>query len=342
MAAFRERFNKAPPQRATQLNWEKRAFALGSVKDRLRSGRKTTRLETCPAVVASIERSPMKSTRKRSSELGVPWSTCETTWKTWMWGRIAQLSWMNCRMATWIGAMNLAMLCWTHSQMPYPAERFFSVTNVPSIAVRATEMWCSGQRRIPISRRSCNIIHRMWWYGWVWHQIIGLDLIFSMDRWMRHLIRNCWRRGSYLSWETENSWMTCGCSTMGHPHTSLSLRDVLNEHFPGRWIGRGSPTSPSPLPWPPHSPDLTTPENSLWGIIKARVAARRYNNNEDLRRAVEDTFCTITPKMLLRMSQRTWRRIRLCVQHQGHLQEDKLYYYSIWYRHTGNMWTILY
>jgi hypothetical protein len=47
------------------------------------------------------------------------------------------------------------------------------------------------------------------------------------------------------------------------------------------------------------------------------VAARRYNNNEDLRRAVEDAFRTITPKMLRRMSQRTWRRIRLCVQHQS-------------------------
>ena len=47
------------------------------------------------------------------------------------------------------------------------------------------------------------------------------------------------------------------------------------------------------------------------------VAARRYNNNEDLSRAVEDAFRTITPKMPRRMSQRTWRRIRLCVQHQG-------------------------
>ena len=44
-----------------------------------------------------------------------------------------------------------------------------------------------------------------------------------------------------------------------------------------------------------------------------RVAARRYNNNnEDLRRAVEDVFRTNTPKMLRRMSHRTWRRIRLC------------------------------
>jgi hypothetical protein len=72
MAAFRKGFNKAPPRRARLLDLEKRAFALGSVRDRPLSGRKTTRLETRAAVAASIERSPMKSTRKRSSELGVP------------------------------------------------------------------------------------------------------------------------------------------------------------------------------------------------------------------------------------------------------------------------------
>ena len=98
---------------------------------------------------------------------------------------------------------------------------------------------------------------------------------------------------------------------------ALSVRGILNERFPSRWIGRGSPTSPAPLPWPPRSPDLTTPDNSLWDIIKGRVAARPYNNNEDLRRAVEDAFRTINAKMPQRMSQRARGRIRLCVQQQG-------------------------
>ena len=74
MAAFRKRFNKAPTRRATLLDWGKRVFALGSVKDRPRIGRKTKRLETRAGVAASFERSPMKSTRKWSSGLGVPWS----------------------------------------------------------------------------------------------------------------------------------------------------------------------------------------------------------------------------------------------------------------------------
>jgi hypothetical protein len=30
-------------------------------------------------------------------------------------------------------------------------------------------------------------------------------------------------------------------------HFTLTVCDILNEHFPGRWIGRGSPTSSASL-----------------------------------------------------------------------------------------------
>jgi hypothetical protein len=42
---FTDHFGKAPPHKATLLDWEKRAFASGSVKDRPHSGRKKTREE---------------------------------------------------------------------------------------------------------------------------------------------------------------------------------------------------------------------------------------------------------------------------------------------------------
>jgi len=29
-------------------------------------------------------------------------------------------------------------------------------------------------------------------------------------------------------------------------------------------------------------------------------------------------------------------------QHAAHPQEDKLYHHSLWYRHSGNQWTIIY
>jgi hypothetical protein len=51
--AYTDRFGKAPPHKATLLDWEKRAFASGSVKDRPHSGRKKRREETCTAVAQS-------------------------------------------------------------------------------------------------------------------------------------------------------------------------------------------------------------------------------------------------------------------------------------------------
>ncbi|KAJ4439069.1 hypothetical protein ANN_15025 [Periplaneta americana] len=37
--------------------------------------------------------------------------------------------------------------------------------------------------------------------------------------------------------------------------------------FPNRWIGRGSADDQAPFAWPPRSPDFTTPDKALWGLI---------------------------------------------------------------------------
>ncbi|PSN54296.1 hypothetical protein C0J52_11040 [Blattella germanica] len=71
MKAVQERFNKAPTRKATLQDRERRAFAFGSLKDRLQRERKKTREETCTGVAASIEQSPIKSTRKRAAKLGI-------------------------------------------------------------------------------------------------------------------------------------------------------------------------------------------------------------------------------------------------------------------------------
>jgi hypothetical protein len=51
-------------------------------------------------------------------------------------------------------------------------------------------------------------------------------------------------------------------------HFALTVCDILNKHFLGCWNGHGSPTSPTPLSWSPCSPDLTTPDNSLWALSR--------------------------------------------------------------------------
>ncbi|PSN46956.1 hypothetical protein C0J52_12574 [Blattella germanica] len=72
MGAFQERFNKAPPRKATLL-----AFGFGSVKDRPRSGKKKkTREETCAGnnLLSSRHVNVLRNSVYRGQQ-------CEITWK---------------------------------------------------------------------------------------------------------------------------------------------------------------------------------------------------------------------------------------------------------------------
>ena len=64
---FRARFQRDPPPKQTLLKWEHKLFTTGRVKDMVRSGRPSTRREACQLVEESVNRSPLKSTRNRSS-----------------------------------------------------------------------------------------------------------------------------------------------------------------------------------------------------------------------------------------------------------------------------------
>jgi hypothetical protein len=50
------------------------------------------------------------------------------------------------------------------------------------------------------------------------------------------------------------------------PHFSCEVRNSLNCHFPGWWIGRGHPHN-----WPAMSPDLSPLDHSVWGWMKELV-----------------------------------------------------------------------
>lgn len=84
--------------------------------------------------------------------------------------------------------------------------------------------------------------------------------------------------------------------TMEHTYISFFLGAKFWTYvFPGRWFGRGWPTSLAPLTWPPRGPDLTIPNNSLWGSINKRVSVPRCNTNEECHRAEEGVFHTNAP-----------------------------------------------
>lgn len=154
-------------------------------------------------------------TNARPHEEGIESEVCRPSFMNILW------------MLTWIGAVTQAVSRW---------NILFSddCANCYSACDR-----CSGHRRIPISHRSWNIIHHMWWLAQVWHQIVWLDLAFSMNSWTQHLIWQCWRRGSNFSSEIRVLWMTWLQHNGTHTHILLSMHSILNE-----WIFC------KPLDWP--------------------------------------------------------------------------------------------
>ncbi|KAJ4427449.1 hypothetical protein ANN_25072 [Periplaneta americana] len=65
-----------------------------------------------------------------------------------------------------------------------------------------------------------------------------------------------------------------------------------------------------------HFPDLTTPDNALWGFIKDKVRNHRYSTKTQLRATVEDAFNEVTLDYLSKTSARTWRRIQLFCENE--------------------------
>ncbi|BFZ22973.1 hypothetical protein BsWGS_26012 [Bradybaena similaris] len=51
---------------------------------------------------------------------------------------------------------------------------------------------------------------------------------------------------------------------------AISVRWLLDEKFPDRWIGRGSQHQ-----WPARSRDLSSCDNALWGMMKNTLQQRR-------------------------------------------------------------------
>jgi hypothetical protein len=60
-------------------------------------------------------------------------------------------------------------------------------------------------------------------------------------------------------------------------HFSIQLCSHLNDAYPGRWIGRGSPVA-----WPARSPDLNPLDFFVWGHLKTLVYKTTVETEADL------------------------------------------------------------
>ena len=316
---FTKRFGKPPPTRANLYLWEKKAFETGSVLDRERSGRPSTRTDACSSVEESCDRSPTKSTRRRSAELGVPRTTMRRHMKEDL--NLRAFKPMNINELSDDDMAKRKFFCETMLQRfrSPRARRTVLFTDecaiYRSMRARNIYMWAKSNPHFHYELEH-NPPHVMIWAGVSADHLIG-----------PYLFDKPVNQESYATMIKD--WLIPELSRLnikdtiwfqqdGAPaHYALSVRQLLNETFPSRWIGRGSDSFPSPISWPPRSPDLSTPDNSLWGIIKERVAMKKCSTNSELREAVIAAFATISADTLEKMSLRTWRRIQLCDDSDG-------------------------
>lgn len=84
------------------------------------------------------------------------------------------------------------------------------------------------------------------------------------------------------------------------PHWARVVREFLDMHFPGRWVGRDGP-----ILWPPRSPDLTPLDFFLWGYVKDIVYKTPVTSLDELKLRIVAAIETVSPQML----ENTWKEI---------------------------------
>ena len=260
-----------------------------------------------------------RSTRKRSSELGIPRSTMQKHMKQDLGLRgyrptpVQELSDvdMDRRKEAYTALLQ------TFDTIPKRGKVIFSDECAIYKSSRARNVICwSKENPHFYDELENNPPHVMIWAALDSRHFFGPFFFDGVVNQLRYLdMLQTWFLPLFRERVIEE---TCWFQQDGAPaHYAITVRECLNEVFSGRWIGRGSPVLPAPLGWPPRSPDLTTYNNSLWGFIKGIVSQSRYNTTDELKDVVRQAFRQVTPARLRKMSHRTWRRIILCHENDG-------------------------
>lgn len=313
---FYEQFQITPPTRVTLKKWEKKAFSSGSVLDLPRVGRPITRLVHVERVVESVEHSPIKPSRKRSSELSIPRTTLrkimikDLKLKPYRPKFVNELSDSDRdrRRIVCQSLLNRFPTIEDQNNVMFSDECAIYLSSCR----RNVHFWSKTNPHF-YEEIQQNPPHVMIWAAISAKHLIGpyfFEGPVNQESYS-HMIEN-WFLGELVMRDIQHE--ICFQQDGAPAHYAASVRELLDETLPG-WIGRGSTTSE----WAPRSPDLTTPDNSLWGLVKNEVSKQRYRTVEQLKTSIDNAFGMIrnNPSMLEKMSQRTWRKINFCAENNG-------------------------
>ncbi|CAF3947430.1 unnamed protein product, partial [Rotaria magnacalcarata] len=95
-------------------------------------------------------------------------------------------------------------------------------------------------------------------------------------------------------------------------HFSIDVRRYLDDHFPGRWVGRGGS-----IRWAPQSPDLTPLDFFLWEHIKNNIYKTLIKDITELKRRIETEIKSISKEILYNGFSNISKRMNLCISVDG-------------------------
>lgn len=102
-------------------------------------------------------------------------------------------------------------------------------------------------------------------------------------------------------------------------HYRRTIRELMDQWFPNRWIGRGGP-----IPWPARSPDITPLDFHVWGHMKELVYVTEVPTREELINRIENAAVILRNNFSTRVTKTEIRkRARACIRNGGtHFEND--------------------
>ena len=132
----------------------------------------------------------------------------------------------------------------------------------------------------------------------------GETLTVTSDRYLAMLKDFFIPELSRLNVNLANTWFQQDGATS---HTARKCMDFLRQHFPSKIFSRFGD-----IAWPPRSPDLTAPDYFLWGYLKSKVYTNRPTNREELKAAISQCISEVSMETLQAVMNNALVRCREC------------------------------
>ena len=293
-------------------------FSRGSVADLPRSGRPVTvrdqnNIEAVENILADCS---SKSIRQVARETGLSIYQVHTIlkkvlkWRAWKPHLCQALSDDDCQQRMEFGDI---MLSW-HSEWNELFENILwtdeAVFHVGGFVNRHNCHYWAKEDPNVTSEKLQTRPRLLVWCGMTSDKIVGpfiLRCTMNSERYLNMLENDVWPALTTVDRRTL-IFMQDGAPA----HYALVVREWLDSHFPGKWIGRSGPHK-----WPARSPDLTPCDFFLWGWLKEQVYAASPKTLDELEERIREVLASVPQDFLQRSVASVPRRLEKLVSKAG-------------------------